>query len=63
VVFKRHPMEYETMIAAANTLFKSGLTDEDVFDLIPVKPISESEKEIESIYDQKLKGLYSKLTS
>lgn len=54
---------YETMIAAANTLFKSGITDEDVFDLIPVKPIAENEKEIEDIFDQKLKGLYSKLTS
>jgi len=54
---------YETVIAAANTLFKSGKTDEDVFDLIPVKPIGENEKEIENIFDQKLKGLYSKLTS
>jgi pyrroline-5-carboxylate reductase len=54
---------YETMIAAANTLFKSGITDQDVFDLIPVKPIGENEKEIEDIFDQKLKGLYSKLTS
>jgi pyrroline-5-carboxylate reductase len=54
---------YETMIAAANTLFKSGITYEDVFDLIPVKPIGEHEKEIEDIFDQKLKGLYGKLTS
>jgi len=54
---------YETMIAAANTLFKSGIADQDVFDLIPVKPIGENEKEIENIFDQKLKGLYNKLTS
>ena len=54
---------YETMIAAANTLFKSGITDQDVFDLIPVKPLGDNEKEIEAIFDQKLKGLYSKLTS
>ena len=54
---------YETMIAAANTLFKSGIADEDVFDLIPVKPMGENEKEIENIFDQKLKGLYGKLTS
>lgn len=58
----RHTV-YETMIAAANTLFKSGITDEDVFDLIPVKPMGENEKEIENIFDQKLKGLYGKLTS
>jgi len=54
---------YETMIAAADTLFKSGIKDEDVLDLIPVKPIGEYEKEIENILDQKLKGLYAKLTS
>jgi len=54
---------YETMIAAANTMFKSGITDQEVLDLIPVKPIGENEKEIENIFDQKLKGLYSKLTS
>jgi pyrroline-5-carboxylate reductase len=46
---------YETMIAAANTLFKSGINDQDV--------LGENEKEIEGIFDQKLKGLYSKLTS
>jgi len=54
---------YETMIAAANTFFKSGLTDQDVIDLIPVKPIGENEKDIENVLDQKLKGLYIKLTS
>jgi pyrroline-5-carboxylate reductase len=54
---------YETMIAAANTMFKSGITNQDVIDLIPVKPIGENEKEIENIFDQKLKGLYGKLTS
>jgi pyrroline-5-carboxylate reductase len=54
---------YQTMIAAADTLFNSGLTDQSVFDLIPVKPIGENEKEIEHIFDQKLKGLYNKLTT
>jgi pyrroline-5-carboxylate reductase len=54
---------YETMVAAANTLFKSGISDQEVFDLIPSKPLGENEKEIENIFDQKLKGLYGKLTS
>jgi pyrroline-5-carboxylate reductase len=54
---------YETMIAAANTLFRSGITDQEVLDLIPVKPIGENEKEIETIFEQKLMGLYNKLTS
>jgi pyrroline-5-carboxylate reductase len=54
---------YKSITAALNTLFKSGLKSEEVFDLIPVKPIGEYEKEIETIFDQKLKGLYSKLTS
>ena len=54
---------YGTMIAALNTLFKSDLIQEEVFNLIPVKPIGDNEKEIENIYDQKLKGLYTKLTS
>lgn len=54
---------YNTMIAALETMYKSGMNSEEVFDLIPVKPIGENEKEIEAILDQKLKGLYSKLTS
>jgi pyrroline-5-carboxylate reductase len=54
---------YQTMISALNTLFKSALTDQDVFDLIPVKPIGENELEIMNVFDQKLKGLYYKLVS
>jgi pyrroline-5-carboxylate reductase len=54
---------YRSINAALNTLFKSGLNEEEVFNLIPVKPIGENEKEIENIFDQKLKGLYSKLTT
>jgi pyrroline-5-carboxylate reductase len=54
---------YHSLAAALDTLFKSGLKENEVFDLIPVKPIGENEQEIENIYDQKLKGLYSKLTS
>ena len=54
---------FETMISALHTMFKSNLAQPDVFDLIPVKPIGDKEEEIMNIYDQKLKGLYTKLTS
>jgi pyrroline-5-carboxylate reductase len=54
---------YQTMISALNTQFRSGLTDQDVFDLIPVKPLYEHEDEIRNIFDQNLKGLYNKLIS
>ena len=53
---------YQTLVAALNTLFKSGLKMEEVFDLIPVKPIGEQEGEIENIFEQRLKGLYAKLS-
>ncbi len=54
---------YRSSVAALNTLYKSGLSMEEVFNLIPVKPIGENENEIMNIYDQKLQGLFSKLTS
>ena len=54
---------YRSIMAALDTLFKSDLTQEEVFNLIPVKPIGDNEKEIENIYDQKLKALYTKLIS
>lgn len=54
---------YQTMISALNSLFRSGLTEQEVFDLVPVKPLGENEDEIKNMYDQKLKGLYNKLVS
>lgn len=54
---------FHTMSAALSTLFRSGLTAGEVIDLIPVKPIGEHEEEIKAIYDQKLKGLYGKISS
>lgn len=54
---------YETMISALNTMFNSTLAQPDVFDLIPAKPMEDKEEEIMNVFDQKLKGLYSKLTS
>jgi pyrroline-5-carboxylate reductase len=41
--------------------YRSGLTPDEVMDLIPVKPIGEHEAEIEQILESKLLGLYQKI--
>lgn len=41
--------------------YKSGLTPEEVIDLIPVKPIGEAEEQIREIYQSKLIGLFNKI--
>jgi pyrroline-5-carboxylate reductase len=51
----------DTMLAAIRTYFYSGIKDEEVMDLIPVKPIGEHEEQIRLIYRQKLLPLYSKI--
>lgn len=43
------------------TLYKSGLSYEEVMDLIPVKPLAEDEIMIREMYRTKLGGLYEKL--
>jgi pyrroline-5-carboxylate reductase len=50
-----------TIIAANHLMFQSGLTAEQVIDLIPVKPIRENETQIKEIYQTKLTGLYEKI--
>jgi pyrroline-5-carboxylate reductase len=52
---------YETIIASLNLMYKSGLTPEEVIDLIPVKPIGEHESQINEIYNTKLLGLFEKI--
>lgn len=51
----------ETLVAALDLQYDSGLTFEELIDLIPVKPIGENEKEIISIYNTKLTGLFEKI--
>ncbi|MFH1573924.1 MAG: NAD(P)-binding domain-containing protein [Acidobacteriota bacterium] len=51
----------EMLAGAGKTLFGSGLTAEEVMDLIPVKPLAEEEGNIKSIYHARLVGLYQKL--
>ncbi len=52
---------YETMNAALNTLYHSGMKPNEVMDLIPVKPIGESEEQIKAIYQEKLPALFEKI--
>jgi len=51
----------KTLKASMNTLFKSTLSEKEIFDLIPVKPIGDHESEITEIYRKKLLGLFDKI--
>jgi pyrroline-5-carboxylate reductase len=51
----------ETMLASLDVMFKSGLMPDEVYDLIPVKPIGENETQIKEIYQTKLIGLFGKI--
>jgi len=50
------------LTGAVATLYQSGLSSEDVMDLIPVYPLKEEENSIKEIFQNKLTGLYQKLT-
>jgi len=50
-----------TLIASLNIMFKSGLTEQEVIDLIPAKPIGEHETQINEFYNTKLIGLFEKI--
>ena len=52
---------YETMNAALNTMYHSGMNPEEVMNLIPVKPIGENEDTIRSIYQEKLTAIFEKI--
>jgi len=52
----------QTMNAALNTMFRSGLSWKAVDDLIPVKPIGEYEDDIMNMFEQKLVGLHNKIS-
>ena len=47
---------------ALNTMFGSGLSWNEVNDLIPVKPIGEYEEEISNMLEQKLTGFFQKIS-
>lgn len=50
-----------TLKKAIKLYFNSGLTPAEVMDLIPVKPIGESQPQIVEIYQTKLMGLFEKI--
>lgn len=50
------------LCGSIHTLLESELSAEEVLDLIPVKPLAESEQAIKGIYRSKLEALYEKLT-
>ena len=51
----------QTLQASMNLYFESGLSPEEVMDLIPVKPIDENQAQITEIYQTKLIGLFEKI--
>jgi pyrroline-5-carboxylate reductase len=52
---------YDTLRASLYMMFKSGLTPDEVMDLIPVKPIGEYETQISEIYKTMLTALFEKI--
>lgn len=52
---------HQSMVAGLNLYFNSGLTPDEVIDLIPVKPIGEHEESIVDIYKNKLISLFQKI--
>jgi len=52
---------YAMVSGALAAFYESGLSPEEVMDLVPVKPIGEEEETIRSIYRTRLGGLYNKL--
>jgi pyrroline-5-carboxylate reductase len=51
----------EMVVGSANALIISGMTPEEVMDLIPIKPLGEEEPIIRAMYKSKLGTLYEKL--
>jgi pyrroline-5-carboxylate reductase len=51
----------EMVAGAGKALYGSGLTAEEVMDLIPVKPLGEEEGNIRAAYHTRLEPLYAKL--
>lgn len=49
------------LMGTAETLFNSGLTYEQVINLVPVKPMAEHENTIKEFYKNSLNGIYQKI--
>ncbi len=51
------------MSGALDTMFNSGLTFEEVVDLVPVKPLADVENEIKEMYKQRLTAVNERITA
>jgi pyrroline-5-carboxylate reductase len=51
----------DMMSGTINTLFFSDIPEEEVADLVPVKPIGEYEDTIKTFYSEKLTGIFNKI--
>lgn len=51
------------LIGAAKTMAESGLSPDEVMDLIPTRPLAEEEEKIKETFRQKIQGIYNKLKS
>lgn len=54
---------FKMIVGTVETMFRSGLSPEEVMDLIPVKPLGNAEEEVKIIYRTRLTELYQKLKS
>lgn len=66
IIFGMEEAEAQTVITdmlwgTTETLFKSGLTYNEVIDLVPVKPMGDVEDAIKGFYDQYLTAIYTKI--
>jgi pyrroline-5-carboxylate reductase len=66
ISFGMDKKEAETVISemvsrSADTLFNSGLSYNEVADLVPVRPLADVEKTIEGFYDQHLTAIFNKI--
>jgi pyrroline-5-carboxylate reductase len=52
---------HKTLIASLNLMYQSGLSADEVMDLIPVKPIAEYESQIRDCFKSKLLPLFEKI--
>ena len=57
----RHALA-QMLHGGVKTFFDSGMRPDEVIDLIPVKPLESSEKDVREAYRTRLRGLYDKLT-
>jgi pyrroline-5-carboxylate reductase len=51
----------QTLQAAIEVMFKTGLTREEVLDLIPIKPLEDNEIQISKMFKSKLIGFFTKI--